>query len=84
MPPVCEPLNSKLLKSCKVAPGLVRYSHHALGANLCACMCENILRDERESGTRMVQRYHFSVGQVGVRLCGSGGGGLNALFSCDP
>lgn len=35
-------------------------------------MCENILRDERESGTRTVQRYHFSVGQGGVEDCGVG------------
>lgn len=73
LPPVCKPLNSKFIKSCRVAPGLERYSHHAVGANLCACMCENILRDERESGTWTVQRYHFSVGQGGVGVCGGGG-----------
>lgn len=66
-PEPCEPLNVNFRKSCRVAPGLERYSHHALGANLFACMCENILRDERESGTQTIQRYHFSMGQRGLR-----------------
>lgn len=57
----------KFKKTCIVAPDLVKFHimHQGL-TSACVCVCvKNILRDERESGTRTVQRYRFSMGQGG-------------------